>query len=166
MRDPGNNALCASPFPHLPAHRKHTAQGLARLVLRRGGCLCYSWIGSHTTSSVSMPRLPVLLRFYLEEGCRDGRLCTRAPARPRLRSCRRRLDRAETWQREGSGSFPRPEAVSREHLFCLKHGVPSGNVLQGSGLLSWVSPALPCVQQRPGLGLCAQLNRLLGAPVY
>ena len=73
MRDPGNNALCASPFPHLPAHRKHTAQGLARLVLRRGGCLCYSWIGSHTTSSVSMPRLPVLLRFYLEEGCRDGR---------------------------------------------------------------------------------------------
>ena len=114
-----------------------------------------------------MPRLPVLLRFYLEEVC-HGRLVS-ARVRLRRRGCKAA---EEGWkerrpgQREGLGSFPGPEAVSREHLFCLKHWVPSGNVLQGSGLLSWVSPALPCVQQRPGLGVCVQQNRLLGAPVY
>lgn len=114
-----------------------------------------------------MPRLPVLLRFYLEEA--RHRLLVSARVCLRGRGC---VDAEEGWkerrpgQTEGSGSFPGPEAVSREHLFCLKHGVPLGNVLQGSGFLSWVSPALPCVLQRPGLGVCAQQYRLLGAPIY
>ena len=29
-------------------------------------------------------------------------------------------------------SFSQPDVVSREHLFCLKHGVPLGDVFKGS----------------------------------
>lgn len=155
MRDPGNNALGAPAFPHPPIPRKHTAQGLARLVLSRGSCLCYSWIGSHTTSSVPVPRLPVLLRLHLQEVCPGRwslRACAGADAAAKTQA---RLGKRRPGRRESSGSFPGPEAVSREHLLCLKRGVPSGNVLKGSGFLSWVSPALPCDEQRPGLGLCA-----------
>ena len=146
MRDPGNNALGVPAFPHPPIPRKHTAQGLARLVLSRG-CLCYSWMGSHTTSSVPMPRVPVLLRLHLQEVCPGGLVS----AQTRLRRRRRGLESGDL----GEGRVPGASLGLRLFLGSICFALSVGSFREcferkRISVLGFPSPALCWAETGPG----------------